>query len=365
MEWYVFAIVAALAACILIIMLRNDLHKNETSYDVQPRTKDAYLDEKISFLRDALGIYPLKNFELSNEVMQQMASNYYKQDSISLLICLIMDHMQLPFPFIDVILILDDVSHKFSASGHAGQYLKTANKTTIEVKLKKEYSFHEVAAIICHECTHHYLYSKGIKVTPVHENEMLTDAAAIYLGFGEYIQKGYTPRVVNEKIVGNTRTIEKEALGYIDHDQIEYLLEAIENLKKEKIKEESMDIENKSKESKRIEKELKSKQQLEKDRKYLHDKIVIANELIKNNIFIVNQIVYNKAKVISPADFKILQENMQAVDSGSIQETIVQMTNKIVKEEQIDKRKLRKYEEQIMNTCTQLSGWSAILGKYL
>jgi hypothetical protein len=40
--------------------------------------------------------------------------------------------------------------------------------------MKEAYNFHTVAAIICHEITHHYLFGRNVRLSDTDENERLT-----------------------------------------------------------------------------------------------------------------------------------------------------------------------------------------------
>jgi hypothetical protein len=123
------------------------------------------------------------------------------------------------------------------AKTSAGRYVRSGfSHNKIHITLKPEYSLYEIVAIVCHECTHHFLFSRNIRIEPEDENEKLTDIAAVYLGFGKYLSYGYKPteRIVGEKIEGGVRTIQKEIshLGYIDLAQIKYLQKRTDKLRK-------------------------------------------------------------------------------------------------------------------------------------
>jgi len=48
-----------------------------------------------------------------------------------------------------------------------------------------------ILAILAHESTHHYLHEYKIRKTHEKENEILTDLAAAYIGFGPVLFRGY------------------------------------------------------------------------------------------------------------------------------------------------------------------------------
>lgn len=63
-------------------------------------------------------------------------------------------------------------------------------KKQITIANEQIYLFPNLAAIVAHEFTHHYLHLYKIQCDIVN-NEILTDLAAIYLGFGFLLLRGY------------------------------------------------------------------------------------------------------------------------------------------------------------------------------
>lgn len=56
---------------------------------------------------------------------------------------------------------------------------------------KPNFEIEHIIAILAHECTHNYLYHHRIHVSNELENEVLTDLATAYLGFGALILDAY------------------------------------------------------------------------------------------------------------------------------------------------------------------------------
>jgi hypothetical protein len=76
---------------------------------------------------------------------------------------------------------------------HSFAGLYSANfvgKKQITIANEQIYRFPNLAAIVAHEFTHHYLHLHKIHCDIVND-EILTDLAAIYLGFGFLLLRGY------------------------------------------------------------------------------------------------------------------------------------------------------------------------------
>lgn len=70
----------------------------------------------------------------------------------------------------------------------AGLYEKN---NLITIVNKKGYSLKHLLGIMVHEITHHFLANNGIRKQNIDENEILTDLACIYLGFGHILYPAY------------------------------------------------------------------------------------------------------------------------------------------------------------------------------
>jgi hypothetical protein len=84
-----------------------------------------------------------------------------------------------------------------------------------------------VAATLCHELCHKWLQVNGIR-SPIEieiDNEILTDIASVFLGFGKIMLNGCrTTNVRHETTPNGTRTIrETMTAGYLDRDQLAFV----------------------------------------------------------------------------------------------------------------------------------------------
>ncbi len=72
----------------------------------------------------------------------------------------------------------------------AGQYMNSEGTGKIRIRIGKDASPNIVFSVLIHECMHHFLTTSGIGFENSHKNEVLTDTAALYLGFSEYMKRG-------------------------------------------------------------------------------------------------------------------------------------------------------------------------------
>lgn len=100
-----------------------------------------------------------------------------------------------------------DYAGKISAGGIA---------TTINLQLHEYYNLDVITAILAHEVMHLYLYYNGISFSDTLMNEVLTDTAAVYFGFGEYLYRGYRMLEVN---LGSSY----HKVGYINPEDVQFI----------------------------------------------------------------------------------------------------------------------------------------------
>jgi len=106
----------------------------------------------------------------------------------------------------------------------------------IELKYGKKQVFIEISeeilkfedailAILAHEITHEYLYVNNISFSNKYENEILTDIAAIFLGFGKLMLNGSENEDIwkNYYFGGSTTITDKLGIGYLDRSKIAFV----------------------------------------------------------------------------------------------------------------------------------------------
>lgn len=85
--------------------------------------------------------------------------------------------------------------HTFSdvgVSNKAGMYsVKGLDHSEIFIFKKNRYNNKNLLAILAHEYAHHYLFLKNVKKENTQDDEIMTDIAAVFLGFGKLIFEGY------------------------------------------------------------------------------------------------------------------------------------------------------------------------------
>lgn len=101
-------------------------------------------------------------------------------------------------------------------SDRAGEISTDLAFTTIRLELKPYYTPEAVIAVLAHESIHLHLYYEGIHLKDTWENEILTDTAAVYCGFGEYIYKGYA-------VMRGEFAFSYQKVGYIKQEDVQYI----------------------------------------------------------------------------------------------------------------------------------------------
>ncbi len=102
----------------------------------------------------------------------------------------------------------------------AGQISTDLAFTTISLEMQPYYTLDSVIAVLAHEATHLHLYYKGIRMNDTWENEVLTDTAAVFCGFGEYIYRGYA-------VFQGQMALSYRKVGYIKQQDVTYILDVL------------------------------------------------------------------------------------------------------------------------------------------
>ena len=95
-------------------------------------------------------------------------------------------------------------------------------QSNITINILPEYDLEVIAAIIMHECMHHYLNIKRIRFEDRIENEILTDTCAVYCGFGRYMYRGYRTRARQYRHENKLHKV-----GYLTQNEIKYIMRKV------------------------------------------------------------------------------------------------------------------------------------------
>lgn len=295
--------------------------------------KDTYLDQKIDLLQRRLKSPPFDTFVMPYTFQRHLVKHCLEKAPIGSLVTKLMQHLDLPQKNIDIVVTVDYLSSKFSSSGAAGQYISAhRGRNEIRLHLLHDYSYHTIVAIACHEVTHHYLTQKGIRIQPDSENEKLTDVAAVYLGFGNYIYDGYTPdkMVYDRKVkvypfmIGYSQKTQTSKLGYLDIHQVSYVIKKTDRMRKQwkKHLEKQAELQNHTvREEHRTNdggKEADGSTNIDR----LTEMVAEADKLYSANRNLVSRLMKEKTAGLSMEAFKMLQQNILTLESGELSHAI-------------------------------------------
>jgi hypothetical protein len=90
-----------------------------------------------------------------------------------------------------------------------------------------------ILAILAHEITHEYLYVNNVSFNNKYENEILTDIAAIFLGFGKLMLNGGENENIRENYYsgGKTTITDKLGVGYLDRGKVAFVYLLVCNMR--------------------------------------------------------------------------------------------------------------------------------------
>jgi len=124
----------------------------------------------------------------------------------------------------DYIFVISTNKLEKNTGGHIGlEYGK--KQVFIEISEETLKFKDAILAILAHEITHEYLYINNISFSNKYENEILTDIAAIFLGFGKLMLNGSENEDIwkNYYFGGSTTITDKLGIGYLDRSKAAFV----------------------------------------------------------------------------------------------------------------------------------------------
>lgn len=193
--------------CFLI--RRFILHKSPVPKSAFKAVPKELLQECVNLLRKR----EKKKYELyvaPEEITSALQADLGNEVHLKELLCSICAHLGIDGSFIKLVVEKDYMPDR------AGEISTDLAFTTIKLELRPRYTLDAVIAVLAHEATHLHLYYEGIRMRDIWENEVLTDTAAVYCGFGDYIYKGYA-------LMQGDFAFSYHKVGYISQEDVKYI----------------------------------------------------------------------------------------------------------------------------------------------
>jgi len=181
-----------------------------------PKKRKAVLASELKRLLKVIGS-PGNRFRVSRNLKRNIRKRQDVEKNLKLLTESILVHMLLP-PNSVTLYVVHSEFDSFSSAGVVGRYY--SGEREIELMLRKDQKFWNIAAILTHECSHHFLDSKGVVAKPCLNAEELTDMTAIALGFGGCLDKGFHMMDTKNPYSSTVRTAK---LGYLKYSDRLYI----------------------------------------------------------------------------------------------------------------------------------------------
>jgi len=308
------------------------------------RSEKETLDKKIKQVIEKLGERN-NRFEINPRTKKQLKTDYFDVDVIKTLIDEINEFLEVPFKVVVEREFTEDNKNK-----NSGQFSVNGYLVKIKLIMNWNSTLEQVIAIACHECTHLFLYSKKIEFKNTLENEIFTDIAAIYLGFNEYIKKGY--EVTETRNSFCPEMIETSKIGYISSIEIDYIIKTLKRYRKDMNKK-STDLTRKQ--DNIINQTMKIQNKL----KILTKKLELNYDLIN----ISKNITSNKK--IPNNDFELLQENYYLYESGELKNRIEKIKSKMENLNKEDQKEFDTYSQSLIEEIESFENELDILNNIL
>lgn len=201
----------------------NDLKKRGLN---KRKVNNSDIEKYIEFAREKLAeksYFKYSEFIVDQELERHLKYSRFSEKYLEELFCKILEHLNLNREELDF--EIEYHSSKINY-GYAGLYYekKENKKPKVYLLISNDMIYETVISTLAHECSHHLLISKGIRLENRIENECLTDVTTILTGFGKYMVKGYeiSNRVIYEEEF--LRLVDKDRVGYLSSADIKYVL---------------------------------------------------------------------------------------------------------------------------------------------
>ncbi|MBO5114019.1 MAG: hypothetical protein J6C12_11865 [Lachnospiraceae bacterium] len=160
---------------------------------------------------------PGEIYAVPKELEEKLLVNLHDTELLKQLLCSIAAHMGIDGSYIRL-KFQDDANLNY-----AGNISTNGAFTIINLQLHSYYNLDVITAILSHEVMHLYLYYSGIHFSDTLSNEVLTDTAAVYFGFGEYLYRGY-------QIIETQMGFSYQKVGYIRPRDVKFIQEEMRNM---------------------------------------------------------------------------------------------------------------------------------------
>ncbi len=193
------------------LVRRFVLHKSPVPSGTFGKVSPELLQECVALLQKKEGA-DYEEYVAPPQLLDRLRTNPGNVDYLKELLCDICAHVGIDGDFIKLVLEDEPLPDR------AGEISTDLAFTTIRLDLKPHHTVDAVVAVLAHETMHLHLYYEGIRYNDTWKNEILTDTAAVYCGFGEYIYRGYA-------VMQGEFALSYQKVGYIRQEDVRYIQE--------------------------------------------------------------------------------------------------------------------------------------------
>ena len=187
------------------------LHKSPVPSSAFSKISGELLEECVALLKKRES-REFGEYVVPPELLAALTANLCDKSVLKEVLCDICAHLGIDGDFIELIVEDEPLPDR------AGEISTDLAFTTIRLDVKPHHSVDAVIAVLAHEAMHLHLYYEGISFRDTLKNEVLTDTAAVWCGFGEYIYRGYA-------VMQGEFALSYRKVGYIRQEDVRYIQE--------------------------------------------------------------------------------------------------------------------------------------------